>query len=63
MTDIVISQELLEYLRKGNGNDFSATKIRDGYLVKVSNPEVDRQLNVALKLMEEYEETLRILAK
>lgn len=63
MADIVISQEMLEYLRKGNRNDFSATEVPDGYLITVNNAEVERQLRVALKIMDEYEDTLRILAK
>jgi hypothetical protein len=31
--------------------------------LKVNDPEVQRQLEMALKVMDEYEETLRILAK
>jgi hypothetical protein len=42
---------------------FSAIETPDGYLVKVNDPEVQRQLDIALRTMDEYEETLRILAK
>ncbi|HET9836859.1 MAG TPA: AbrB/MazE/SpoVT family DNA-binding domain-containing protein [Candidatus Angelobacter sp.] len=63
MAEILVSKEILECLRKDNGSDFSAIETPDGYLVKVNNPEVERQLNAALKIMDEYEETLRILAK
>jgi len=63
MADIVISQEMLECLRKGNRNDFSATEVSEGYLITVNNAEVERQLRIALKIMDEYEDTLRILAK
>jgi len=63
MAEILVSKEILEYLRKDNGSDFSAIETRDGYLIKVNNPEVEHQLNAALKIMDEYEETLRILAQ
>jgi hypothetical protein len=63
MAEILVSKEILEYLKKDNGSDFSAIETQDGYLIKVNNPEVERQLNAALKFMDEYDETLRILAK
>ena len=63
MAEILISKEILEYLRKDNGSDFSAVETQDGYLIKINNPEVERQLNAALKFMDEYDETLRILGK
>jgi hypothetical protein len=63
MAEILISREILEYLIKNNGTDISAIETPQGCLVKVNDPEVERQLNVALKIMDEYEETLRILAK
>lgn len=63
MVEILVSKEILEYLKKDNGSDFSAIETPDGYLVKVNDPTVERQLNAALKFMDEYEDTLRILAK
>jgi hypothetical protein len=63
MAEILISREMLEYLRKDNGSDFSAIETPKGYLIKVNDPEVERQLSAALKIMDQYEETLRILAK
>ncbi len=63
MAEILVSKEILEYLKKDNGNHFSAIETPEGYLVKVNDPEVQRQLDIALKIMDEYEETLRILAK
>jgi hypothetical protein len=63
MAEILVSKEIMEYLEKNNGNYFSAIETPDGYLVKVNDPEVQRQLEMALKIMDEYEETLRILAK
>ena len=63
MAEILVSKEILEYLRKDNGSHFSAIETQDGYLIKVNDPEVQRQVDIALKIMDEYEETLRILAK
>ena len=63
MTEIVIPQEMLEHLKRANGDDFSATESPEGYVVKVNDPELERQLNIALKIIDEYEDTLRILAK
>ena len=63
MAEILVSKEMLEYLQKDNGSHFSAIETADGYLVKVNDPEVQRQLDIALRIMDEYEETLRILAK
>jgi hypothetical protein len=63
MAEILISREIFEYLTRSNGTDISATQTPEGYLVEVNDPEVKRQLNVALKIMDEYEETLRILAR
>jgi hypothetical protein len=63
MAEILVSKEIMEYLEKDNDNHFSAIETPDGYLVKVNGPEVQRQLEMALKIMDEYEETLRILAK
>jgi hypothetical protein len=50
-------------LEKRLWRHFSATETPGGYLVKVNDPEVQHELEMALKIMGEYEETLRILAK
>jgi len=63
MAEILVSKEILEYLKRDNGSHFSATETPDGYLVRVSDPEVQRQLEISLSIMDEYEDTLRILAK
>lgn len=63
MAEILVSKEILEYLKKDNGSHLSAIETPGGYLVKVNDPEVQRQLDIALRIMDEYEETLRILAK
>ncbi|HZS28220.1 MAG TPA: hypothetical protein VFB76_13405 [Candidatus Angelobacter sp.] len=62
MVEILVPKEILEYLRKNNANDFSATEMPDGYLVKMNDPEVQRELDMALKIIDKYEETLRMLA-
>jgi len=63
MAEILVSKEMLEYLKKDNGNYFSAIETPEGYLVTVNDSKVERQLTAALKIMDEYEDTLRILAK
>jgi len=63
VAEILISKEMLEYLKKDNGNHFSATETPEGYLVKVNDPEVQRELDMALEIMDKYAETLRMLAK
>lgn len=63
MAEILVLREILEYLKKNNSNRFSATETPDGYLIKVTDPEVQRELDIALNFMDEYEETLRMLAK
>jgi hypothetical protein len=62
MAEILVSKQILEYLKKDNGHHFSAMETPDGYLIKVNDPEVQRELDMALKIIDEYEETLRILA-
>jgi hypothetical protein len=49
-------------MKKDYGSHFSATEAPGGYLVKVNDPEIQRELEMALKIMDEYKETLRILA-
>jgi hypothetical protein len=63
MTEILVSKQVLECLKKDYGNHFSATETPGGYLVKVNDPEIQRELEMALKIMDEHKETLRILAK
>ena len=63
MPEILVSKKILEYLKKDNSNYLSVTETPDGYLIKVTDPEVQRELDIALKIMDEYEETLRMLAK
>jgi hypothetical protein len=62
MTEILVSKQVLECLKKDYGSHFSATETPGGYLVKVNDPEVQRELEMASKIMDEYKETLRILA-
>ena len=62
MTEVLVSKAILEYLKKGNENQFSARETPDGYLIEMNDPEVQRELEMALKIMDEYEETLRMLA-
>jgi hypothetical protein len=49
--------------KKYNGTHLSAIETPDGYLVQVIDPELQRDLEIALKIMDKYKETLRALAK
>jgi hypothetical protein len=63
MKAILVTNEMMPYLKNGNGDDVSAVPAPTGYMVTATNPEVERQLGVALIIIEEYDATLRILAK
>jgi hypothetical protein len=45
------------------GETVFALETPDGYLLTGSDPEVERQLEIAREVMAEYRETLRALAK
>ena len=62
VAEILVSKRVLEYLKRDYGSHFSTTETPDGYLIKVNDPEVERELDMALKIMDKYEETLRMLA-
>jgi putative addiction module antidote len=62
-TGVVIPKEMLERLNVGNGDELFAMETPGGYLITAHDPEVERQLKIAQKIMDEYEETLRLLAK
>ena len=61
MAEILVSKQVLKCLAK-NGSRFSARETPDGYLIKINDPEVQRELEIALKIMDKYKETLQILA-
>ncbi|HEU4415988.1 MAG TPA: AbrB/MazE/SpoVT family DNA-binding domain-containing protein [Candidatus Angelobacter sp.] len=63
MTGIVVTEEMLKHLKRGNGRDISAVEVPDGYLVTANDPAVEHQVEIALKIMDKYAATLRILAK
>ncbi|HEX3154738.1 MAG TPA: AbrB/MazE/SpoVT family DNA-binding domain-containing protein [Candidatus Angelobacter sp.] len=62
-TGVVIPKDMLERLQVGEGDELFAMETPQGYLITAHNPEVERQLKVAQRVMGEYEETLRLLAK
>lgn len=63
MTTVTLPHGMLEHFSNGQQQDFSITETKDGYRVIVNDPEVERQLAAAIKVMDEYEQTLLILAK
>jgi len=62
MAEILVSKRILDCLAKDKGSRFSARETPDGYLIELNDPEVQRELEMALKIMDEYRETLRMLA-
>jgi putative addiction module antidote len=62
-TGIVLPKEMLERLHVDSGDTIFALETPNGYLITTSDPEEERQLEVAREAMTEYRETLRILAK
>ena len=62
-TGVVIPKEMLERLKVGEGDELFAMETSGGYLITAHDPETARQLRVAQRIMDEYEETLRLLAK
>jgi len=60
---IALPREMLERLHVNEGDTVFALETPDGYLLTASDSEVERQLAIARKVMAEYRETLRVLAK
>lgn len=60
---IALPKEMLEHLHVNEGDTVFALETPDGYLLTASDSEVERQLAIARKVMAEYRETLRVLAK
>lgn len=60
---IALPKEMLERLHVNEGDTVFALETPDGYLLTASDSEVERQLAIARKVMAEYRETLRVLAK
>ncbi|HEY3768058.1 MAG TPA: AbrB/MazE/SpoVT family DNA-binding domain-containing protein [Candidatus Angelobacter sp.] len=62
-TGIALPKEMFQRLHVNEGETVFALETPDGYLLTGSDPEVERQLEIAREVMAEYRETLRALAK
>jgi putative addiction module antidote len=62
-TCITLPKEMLDRLHVNEGDAIFVLETPDGYLLTGNDPEVERQLEIARQVMDEYRETLRVLAK
>ena len=62
-TGIVIPKELLTRLKLEKGDVLHAIETRDGILLTPYDAEVEEQIRCGLKIMKEYSEAFRALAK
>ncbi|MFN0022315.1 MAG: AbrB/MazE/SpoVT family DNA-binding domain-containing protein [Parvularculaceae bacterium] len=60
---VVLPKETLAKMRVGEGDDLHVVETPDGIELRVYDPEVGRQLEVARKIAHRYRNTLRELAK
>lgn len=60
---VVLPKDTLAKLRVGEGDELHVVETPDGVELRVYDPEVERQLEVARKIAHRYRNTLRELAK
>ena len=60
---IVLPKEIVERLGLESGQDLRIAETEAGFELSRSDPEFDRQMRAAEKIMDRYRETLRLLAK
>lgn len=63
MTSVALPHGMLDHFSNGKRQEFSIAETEEGYRVIVRDPEVERQLVAAIRVMDEYEQTLLMLAK
>ena len=62
-TGVVLPRELLERLRLDRGDRLTITETPDGLALRSYDPEFERQMEAAEKIMREDRDILRELAK
>lgn len=62
-TGVVIPKEMLASMNLQKGDVLHVVKTQDGYLLTPYDPEVKRQVDLGRRVMREYREALRELAK
>ena len=62
-TGLVLPKEILHRLKVQRNDSLFAIETPVGYLLTPYDPEVEEQVKLGLKLMKEYRDTFRALAK
>ncbi len=62
-TGIVIPKEMLASMNLQKGDVLHIVKTQDGYLLTPFDPEVQKQVELGRRIMKEYREAFRELAK
>jgi putative addiction module antidote len=62
-TGVTFPKEVTDRLKIKNGDPLYLTESPDGYRITAYDPEFERQMGVAEKVMRRYKEALRQLAK
>lgn len=60
---LTLPRELLADLHVGKGDVLTVSAMPGGYCLTAHNPDVERQIEAGRKLMREYRESLRALAR
>ncbi len=60
---VVVPKEMLNRLKVEKGDMLHATETPDGYLLTPYDPEVEEQLEQGRRVMKQYREAFRALAK
>jgi putative addiction module antidote len=60
---VILPKEVLAELNVGEGDSLFLSKTQGGYQVRTSDPEFERQMEIARGVMKEYRDVLRELAK
>jgi putative addiction module antidote len=62
-TGVILPKEVLARLRVERGDQLTLVETPDGYHIQASDPEFDRQMEIARKIMRKDRAILRELAK
>ncbi|HEY2363829.1 MAG TPA: AbrB/MazE/SpoVT family DNA-binding domain-containing protein [Candidatus Angelobacter sp.] len=62
-TGLVISKEMLERLRAGEGDELLAVETPNSYFLTSHDPDLEEELRLGREFMRKYDETFRSLAK
>jgi putative addiction module antidote len=60
---VILPKEVLDRMKLGKGDTIHLTEAPDGYRVSRADPDFERQMEIAEKIMNQYHNALRELAK